>query len=339
MSPASPAPASSLREAVAAVALSAETDPVLAASLARLADAAGDSLDGVIFFGSRRTGAAKANAWSAYDFFAVVGAYRPFYARLRASGLSTKSPRLLSALSLVLPPTQISLVFPSTGLRAKVSVIRRDVLRRETSARRHDHFTIGRLFQPTRVLEARSEPAREQILESLVSAHAETWRWSRPWQRAPFTAEAFGARALEVSMSWEVRPEPGGRAAQLWAAQRDLQMPVFEALLRELLAAGEVRPAAPKAGEPAYLPTRPAGRLERLRLNGYFTWSLLRATARWLKHVVSFEGWLDYIVRKASRHAGAPIELTPRERRFPLLLLWGRVFRYLRHKDDKETLP
>jgi hypothetical protein len=55
--------------------------------------------------------------------------------------------------------------------------------------------------------------------------------------------------------------------------------------------------------------------------------------------VVSFEGWLDYIVRKASRHAGQPIELTPRERRFPLLLLWGRVWRYLRHKDDKETPP
>lgn len=339
MSPALSAPAPSLREAVAAVALSAETDPVLAASLARLAEAAGDSLDAVVFFGSRRTGAANANAWSAYDLFAVVVAYRPFYERLRAAGLSTKSPRLLSALSLVLPPTQISLVFPSTGLRAKVSVIRRDVLRRETSARRHDHFTVGRLFQPTRVLWARSGPIREQILESLVSAHAETWRWSRPWQRVPLDAEAYGARALEVSMSWEVRPEPEGRAAQLWAAQRDIQRPVFEALLRELVGAGELRPAATPEGEPAYVPALPAGRLERLRLRRYFTWSLLRATARWPKHVVSFEGWLDYIVRKASRHAGQPIELTPRERRFPLLLLWGRVWRYLRHKDDKETPP
>ena len=60
-----------------------------------------------------------------------------------------------------------------------------------------------------------------------------------------------------------------------------------------------------------------------------------RATARWAKHVVSFEGWLDYIVRKASRHTGQPIELPPRERRWPLLFLWGRVFRYLREKNRK----
>ena len=32
-----------------------------------------------MFFGSRRTGAAQANAWSAYDVFVVVHRYRPFY--------------------------------------------------------------------------------------------------------------------------------------------------------------------------------------------------------------------------------------------------------------------
>ena len=56
---------------------------------------------------------------------------------------------------------------------------------------------------------------------------------------------------------------------------------------------------------------------------------MARATVRWLKHVVSFEGWLDYIVQKASRHGGEELQLSERERRFPLLLLWGRVFRYL----------
>jgi len=71
---------------------------------------------------------------------------------------------------------------------------------------------------------------------------------------------------------------------------------------------------------------------ERLRLRGYFAVSIARATARWFKHVASFEGWLDYIVRKASRHTGQSIELSARERRWPLVFLWGRVFRYLRRK-------
>jgi hypothetical protein len=49
--------------------------------------------------------------------------------------------------------------------------------------------------------------------------------------------------------------------------------------------------------------------------------------------MVTFEGWLDYILRKAARHTGEEIVLTPRERRLPLLFLWPRLFRYLREKD------
>jgi hypothetical protein len=66
---------------------------------------------------------------------------------------------------------------------------------------------------------------------------------------------------------------------------------------------------------------------------------MVRATARWGKHVLSFEGWLDYIVRKVSRHSGQAIELTPRERRWPLVFLWGRALRYLRQKDRKDLRP
>jgi hypothetical protein len=49
--------------------------------------------------------------------------------------------------------------------------------------------------------------------------------------------------------------------------------------------------------------------------------------------VVTFEGWLDYILRKAERHTGQRIALTAPERRLPLVFLWPRVFRYLRQKD------
>jgi hypothetical protein len=65
----------------------------------------------------------------------------------------------------------------------------------------------------------------------------------------------------------------------------------------------------------------------------HFRVSLARATLRWLKHVVTFEGWLDYIVGKASRHTGEPIVLTERERRWPWLFAWGRLFRHLHDKD------
>jgi len=331
------APAASLRDAVAAEALSPESDAALLAATERLRAAAGDTLEGCVFFGSRRTGAARSNAHSAYDLFAVVTAYRPFYEALRQAGLSGKGPRLLSVISRVLAPTQISVAFREPELRAKLSVVRSDVFERETSSRRRDHFMIGRLFQPSRILAARSDEARQRLLGALVSAHAETWRWSRPWLPSTFDADGYGRRILEVSMAWEVRPEPTGRAAALWDVQRAAQEPVFETLLRELERGGHLRPAS--GPSPRWSIVTLPGAVERARLRLYFTRSMLRATARWGKHVLSFEGWLDYIVRKASRHTGQPIELTGREQRWPLVFLWGRVFRYLRNKDRKDVGP
>ena len=50
---------------------------------------------------------------------------------------------------------------------------------------------------------------------------------------------------------------------------------------------------------------------------------------------MTFDGWLDYIIRKAERHSGETIVLTPLERRFPLVLLWPRLFRFLARQRGK----
>jgi len=319
--------AAPLARAVYERTLTPSDDAALDAAARRLRAAAGDSLRGLLFFGSRRTGAARADAWSAYDLFVVVERYRPFYAALARAGLTGKRPWLLALVSRSLPPTQCSLRFAAEGVHVKASVIEQKALARETGPGRRDHFCIGRLFQPMRLLYARDDAARDAILACLESSVRETWGWARPWLPAPFDAAGYGLSALSTSMRWEVRPEPPGRAEQLWAAQRELQIPVVEALLAELAAAGEIVAVAGAPG--TWSARRPVVRLERLRRELYFRHSMARATARWVKHVVSFEGWLDYIVQKASRHGGGELRLSERERRFPLLLLWGRVFRYL----------
>jgi hypothetical protein len=332
MNGARPAAQDPLARAVAERALSPSDDPALDAAVRRLSSAAGETLAGLVFFGSRRTGAARANAWSAYDVFVVVEGYRSFYESLRRAGLTGKRPGPMAVASGWLPPTQCSLRFDGEGVHVKAAVIRRDTWRRETSAARRDHFCIGRLCQPTRVLYSRDEDARRLLLEGLFFAHRETWTWSRPWLPPTFDSESYGRSVLRTSMRWEIRPEPAGRADTLWEAQRDLQVPVFEALLQELAERGEVAPVPYHPGP--FTPTRPVTLAERLRLEAYFRRSIVRATSRWLKHVVTFEGWLDYIVRKASRHTGEPITLSERERRWPWLFAWGRFFRYLRHKDQ-----
>jgi hypothetical protein len=199
---------------------------------------------------------------------------------------------------------------------------------RETSGRRRDHFCLGRLFQPAELLYARDPEAAAVLHEGLERALEETYRWGRPWLPPVFDAASYGRVLLEVSLAREIRPEPAGRAAALFAAQRAEMEPVYERLLADLEAAGELRKVP---GGRALV--QPVGAAERLGLRLYFAWSLVRATLRWAKHVVTFEGWLDYIVRKARRHGGGEIELSSRERRLPLVFLWPRLIRYLRHKD------
>ena len=284
---------------------------------------------GVVFFGSRHTAAARSDAHSAHDLFVLVRSYRGFYSALHRAGRTAKKPWLLAALNLVLPPNQLSLRLGQPVLHAKCSVITLSAFLRETSPLRRDHFCIGRLFQPSQILHPADAETGRQVLLALVSAHAETYAWVRPWLPASFDADAYCRTALRVSLRGEIRPEPSGRAEVLWAAQREEQAPVFARLLEELCVRGELR----REEGTTYAVVRRVTVGERLGLEAYFARSLLRATARWLKHMATFEGWLEYILRKAARHTGEEIVLTPRERRLPLVFLWPRLFRYLREKD------
>ena len=132
-----------------------------------------------------------------------------------------------------------------------------------------------------------------------------------------------------VSPVFQFRPESSGRAESLWRAQAELAAGVTGALLRELCDRGDLAEQAPGR----YSRGRRVGLGERLRLELYFRWSTVRSTARWAKHVLTFEGWLEYIVRKARRHSGQDIVLSARERRWPVIFLWPRLFRFLRNRN------
>ena len=291
----------------------------------------GDAVRALVFFGSRKTQASP-GPHSAHDLFVLTRDYASFYGSLRAKGMLRRSPSLVAALNAVLPPNQISLRGQDgagTPWHAKCAVISQQAFAREASARRRDHFCLGRLCQPVQLVHAADADAEMTVLDALASAHRLTYAWVRPWLPERFDAEGYCRTMLSVSLAQEIRPEPEGRAAALFEAQREDLLPVYALLLEELAAQGRLR----SLGGGAYALARPAGLLERLRVRLYFASSLARATARWAKYVVTFDDWLDYIVRKAERHSGQRIVLSPRERRFPLLFLWPRLVRYLRGKD------
>ena len=80
----------------------------------------------------------------------------------------------------------------------------------------------------------------------------------------------------------------------------------------------------------------PPGRLRRLVAGIYFKQSKVRSTLRWLKYVALYDDWLDYLVRKVERRGGVKIELTPRERRWPLIFLWPRTIRFILQRRSRQ---
>jgi hypothetical protein len=324
-------PPETLRAAVAARARPLSPPADVTAVARAVVEAGGGAVRSVLFFGSRKT-RARPDAYSAYDVFVVLSAYTPFYRSLRDKGRLRHPPALGAALNAWLPPNQVSIpvrLEDGTRVLAKCAVVTEAALKRGTSAARKDHFMAGRLFQPTEVLYAAGPEAEAAMLDALVSAHAVTYDWVRPWLPARFDVSEYCRTLLRVSYAGEIRPEPEGRADALWRAQEDYLRPVYSVLLDALVARGDL--VAPEPG--LYALVRPATAGERMRARLYFQWSLVRATARWGKYIVTFEDWLEFLLRKARRHSGQQIELTERERRLPLIFLWPRVIDYLRHKD------
>lgn len=322
-------PRDPLRSAVEAQALRPLGEAARSAADA-VARAGGEAVRGLLFFGSRRTAAAP-DPWSAHDFFVAVRGYTRFYEALRAAGQVHRSPRLLAALNAFLPPNQIHVRWRARGGEeglAKCAVIGLERLERETTGERSDHFCIGRLFQPASLAHYADPEVRESLLDALTSARRETYGWIRPWLPERFDVETYCRTLLEVSMRFEIRPEPVSRVLGLWQAQRDEQVGLYALLLQELTEKGEL-----SLERGLFTFRRPATRAERLRSRLYFTRSLARATLRWPKYVVSVEGWLDYLLRKVERRTGHRIEPSASERKLPLLLLWGKFYRVWRSRN------
>jgi len=259
----------------------------------------------------------------------VCEAPGPFYRALHHSGLLGRSPRILGLVDWALAPTQVRLSLgPSI---AKASVVSVHALERETSAGRRDQFMAGRLFQDVHIVWERDARAGEIPTRAIASARELTLDWAAPDLAPRFDAADYVRQLFRTSFRFEVRPETRSRADALFSAQAARLVPIFTSLLASWAIGGRLT----SHSDGTYSLPRSPGVSSRVRRRLFLEWSRLRATARWPKHAVTFDGWLDYIVRKAERHSGETIVLSPLERRFPFIFLWPRVFQFLSRQRRK----
>jgi hypothetical protein len=220
-----------------------------------------------------------------------------------------------------MPPNVVAFR-PGGEAGAKLCVIDRRGFLRETGPHARDHFCRGRFSQRVEIAWAVSEEARAEMERGIDAARRSALEWA-PLECPPvFGVLTFCERMLVRSYRAEIRPESPSRVREVFDAQRGFWEETYMPILRS-------SPELVPQGEEWRLVAEPSG-LRRLRWSWYFRMSRVRATLRWAKYVLTFEGWLDYIVAKLERRTGQRIEITPFERKWPLLTLWPKAWRALR---------
>ena len=326
----SPLADSTVRERLAA-GLDATPSPSAARLTAFLAQAFGPSTVALVHYGSHAH-RSDARPESAHDFFVIVDAYRAAYRSLRATVGTRYRPGLAALLNRVLAPNVLS-VSDDGGtppLRAKVAVFSLGDFCRACSDRAADHFVRGRVVQAVQLVWARDARSERMVRDAVVEARAGSFAWGRATLPPHFGPEVYCRSLLTTSFAAEIRPESQDRIGVLLDAQRSTIFPAYAALLEWLARAGFlVRDGG------GFADARPPRAWHRLRWAAYFRWSKLRATLRWIKYVALYDDWLDYVVHKVARRSGVAIELTPRERRWPLIFLWPKAIRFLRSRPQR----
>lgn len=303
-----------------------------------LARGFGPATVALLHYGSHAT-SSDARPESAHDFLAIVDGYGSAYRSL-ASTLGTHYSAIrASTLNRFLAPNVIAVADRSTTppLLAKVAVFSLADFQRASSLQALDHFVLGRLFQPVGLVWTRDSASRSVVERCVLQARAASFWWARPYLPNQFDVETYCRVVLSTSFGAEIRPEHMDRVTALLAAQRTAILPMYAALLAWLAREGGVLVQAKmEAGRVVYADRRPPGGWGRFRSSLYFRRSKLRATLRWVKYIALYENWLDYVLQKVARRSGVAIDLSPRERRWPLIFLWPKAIRFLRSRPQRQ---
>lgn len=295
-----------------------ETSPALRALVAALHRRFGDGVQAVILYGScLRSGDPLEGL---VDLYVLV------------EPTPRAEPRLwLRLAGRVLPPNVYYLEAPvgADTVRCKYAVLSLAQFERGTGPGWFQAYLWGRFAQPAKVVWS-AGPAIAGRLDAAFLQAAETLvRRALPMLPATGCVTELWRGALRLSYAAELRAERPGRADELAGHGRDFFEAVTRALAPQL---GDVLQVSDKDGILSYRATVPI----RARRIAPLIWALRRvqgktlSVMRLIKGLFTFQGGLDYIAWKLSRHSGQVVEIPDKVRRRPLLHIWGLFWQLYR---------
>jgi hypothetical protein len=256
----------------------------------------------IIFYGSLLSKLTE-TATSFHDFYVIIDSLAA-HRRLR--------DRLVGS---VLPPSIYYRTY-ADGLRCKYCVLLRKQFQRETSAAAHDIHNMGRFSKRVALVFARDAQATELVIDGCLEAARQLVPHALALSPTRFQLDDFLRTLLSLSYLGEQRVAEDAKVEALLSAEREHYRALYGALLEE---AG----LSPQDGIYQQPPPSPAA---RRATEAFLGRSRRRGKLRWPKYIVTVDDWLEIILAKIERHHGVRIELSERERRWPLIFGWPKYF-------------
>ncbi|MBV9842967.1 MAG: hypothetical protein JOY99_15775 [Sphingomonadaceae bacterium] len=270
--------------ALVAEELALPVDPRVTAMAAAIAAQHGAASRAVLFYGSCLREAELDGLM--LDFYLIVSDYDAAYGK-----------SWLARANRLLPPN----VFPfqQGGLAAKFAVLSEADFARMCSLEATDVSVWARFAQPSRLVWASDQLARQRAVQAVASAAPTLLGHTLPMLQEP-DALAVWQTGFALTYRAELRAERGGRGASIVDSDpaRYERFGVAARAHVQLL-------MSPEATRRWWRRTQRRGKLLTL--------------ARLAKASATFAGGIDYLAWKINRHAGTAIAIKPWQRRWPIL--------------------
>lgn len=281
--------------------LCAQVDPRVEAMAAAIAARHGAASQAVLFYGScLREHELEGRM---LDFYLIVSGYRGAYKK-----------SWLAAANRLIPPNVF--YFELGGLASKYAVLSESDFARECSLAAWTSSVFARFAQPSRLVWAANEKARERAADAISHSAPTLLELTRRSMDDGEAADvlAIWKKAFDLTYGAELRAERSSRPELIVDTDPDRY--------REFAKAAGYPRERPSTREERRISDQAWRRLQRRGRRA----SLLRLA----KATLTFANGADYIAWKINRHAGTDIRLKPWQQRHPLLAAITLLPRLLR---------
>jgi hypothetical protein len=256
-------------------------------------DAVGEATVAVLAYGSCLRGVSTDD--SLVDLYILVDGYD----RLAGN-------RVLRLLNRLIPPNvyYAECHYGERMIRAKYAVVSLGQFERRVAPETRNPYFWARFAQPTAIVFSDSARTRARVLRALCRAAKTMVGEGRRLAGSDADPETVWVAAMTATYATELRSEDPARAREIVAANRDFYRDVAEA----------ATPGDARGGG-----FRAVRRIEGKALS----------VARLIKAAFTFTGGADYLAWKIARHSGVAVDLTPWQRRHPILaalVLFPRLY-------------